>query len=107
FDFEIIYTAYGDDELTDEQRQTVNDDVSNILMAMRLLENNALGKAGTRGYGRVRFHLAEPIWLLREDYQTGGERFLASRKALDEQSLQLLGGFTKAYHFPVNATTNG
>lgn len=104
FDFEFVYTAYGSPDLSADEIAVINDDVSNILMAMRLLENSALGKAGTRGYGRVKFHLADPIWLLPEHYRDGGAEFLASRKPVGET--QELGGFSEAYHYPRNTTTH-
>ena len=45
FDFEIIFSVYeGDDE-----------NISYLLDAMRLLEDNYLGGSGSRGYGQIKF----------------------------------------------------
>jgi CRISPR-associated protein Csm3 len=67
FDFEMVYSVYHIDEKdTDE---AIDEDVDNLTMALRLLEHNFLGKAGSRGYGQIRFHLADPIWLSPKDYE--------------------------------------
>ena len=45
FDFEIIFSVYEGDD----------DNVSALLDAMRLLEDNYLGGSGSRGYGQIKF----------------------------------------------------
>jgi CRISPR-associated protein Csm3 len=68
FDFEMVYSAYHINEKLDADIE-INKDVENLTMALRLLEHNFLGKAGSRGYGQIRFHLADPIWLSPKDYE--------------------------------------
>ncbi len=47
FEFEIIYNVEDLDQL--------GDDLNNILSTMELLEDDALGGHGSRGYGRIKF----------------------------------------------------
>ncbi len=100
FNFEIVYAAYGQDTMTDDDLERITTDVGNILAGLRLLEGSALGKAGTRGYGRVRFHLANPLWVLTNDYMEGSPTFEAARESPDNLTLSPLGGYTDAWHFP-------
>ena len=51
FEFEIIYNV--------ENLKQLKNDLINILSAMELLEDDALGGHGSRGYGRVKFYFAE------------------------------------------------
>lgn len=100
FDFEIVYTAYGQEEMTDDDRERIITDVGNILAGLRLMEGSALGKAGTRGYGRVRFHVAAPLWVLKDDYLHGSTKFEQARIVPDQLDLQPLGGYNDTWHFP-------
>jgi CRISPR-associated protein Csm3 len=45
FDFEIIFSVYDDDD----------ENISYLLDAMRLLEDNYLGGSGSRGFGQIKF----------------------------------------------------
>ena len=45
FDFEIIFSVYEDDD----------ENISYLLDAMRLLEDNYLGGSGSRGFGQIKF----------------------------------------------------
>lgn len=100
FNFEIVYTAYGDDI------ERINNEVSNILLALRLLENNTLGKSGTRGYGKVRFHLAKPIWLTADDYRQASQAYKNSREEELAVSDQELAGFTDDFKYPENTSAD-
>ena len=51
FEFEIIYNV--------ENLNQLKDDLINILSAMELLEDDALGGHGSRGYGRLKFYFAQ------------------------------------------------
>ena len=57
FEFDIIYNVEDLDQL--------EDDIRNLLSAMELLEDDALGGHGSRGYGKVKFYFykvaARPI----------------------------------------------
>ena len=78
FDFEMVYTAY---QYTEGYEQQIEADVQNIFTALRLLEASALGKSGSRGYGKIAFHLAEPLWVMSKDYREGGGNYEKSKKA--------------------------
>lgn len=101
FDFEMVYTAYSYDDNFAEQAQN---DVKNILTALRLLEASALGKSGSRGYGKIAFHLTDPVWVLAKDYIEGSDKWETSKKALSDLSLHQLEAIESAkFNFPANA----
>lgn len=47
FDFELVYTI--------ENKEQASEDIQNLAIALALLEDDALGGHGSRGYGKVRF----------------------------------------------------
>lgn len=51
FDFEMVYRIFD----TGDNGETDRDNFNQLLGAMRLLEADALGGSGSRGYGRIRF----------------------------------------------------
>lgn len=73
FNFEIVYTAYTQDDPSAAEIDVINDDIDLLMAGLRLLEGNFLGKNGTRGYGRIRFLLDEPVWVTADDYRQGNE----------------------------------
>jgi CRISPR-associated protein Csm3 len=77
FHFEMVYTV--------EDATQARDDVRNILRAMLVLEDDALGGHGSRGYGKVKF---ENLEFCYRDYQSIGDvsssLSLASCKELSE-----------------------
>lgn len=79
FELEMVYTAYQY-EAEEDVASIVEKDVENILLGLRLLEASALGKSGTRGYGKIQFHLAPPLWVMAEHYKTGGEVWKQSKQ---------------------------
>lgn len=70
FEFEIVYSMF---DIKDDDKESTKNDLDNLRMALLMLEHNFLGKSGSRGYGRIKFGFAEPVWISKEDYQTGGE----------------------------------
>jgi len=48
FSFELVYTV--------EDTQQATEDLKNLAIALAILEDDALGGHGSRGYGKVRFH---------------------------------------------------
>jgi CRISPR-associated protein Csm3 len=74
FNFEIIYTVEyeGEKDNADQQEQAIKDaqdDLTSILKALWILEDDALGGHGSRGYGKVRF---SELNFLYKDYQNLG-----------------------------------
>lgn len=102
FDFEMVYTAYSYED--DKYVEQVKKDVQNILRALRLLEASALGKSGSRGYGKIAFHLMEPVWVMAKDYTEGSDNWKNSKKPLSEFDLHQLEAIDPAkFNFPADA----
>jgi len=80
FDFEMVYSIIEMGE-ADETAQ-IQKDLEHLMRGLMLLQHNALGKAGTRGYGKIKFHLADPIHLEMKDYVTGSEKFAKAEAEL-------------------------
>jgi CRISPR-associated protein Csm3 len=70
FEFEMIYTAY-DLKNGNKTADDASEDLSNLRMAIHMLEHNFLGKSGSRGYGRVEFRFEDPVWVKVDDYIGG------------------------------------
>ena len=77
FDFEMVYTVYGN---SPEKIQEVNDNLINIKLGLQLIEDHALGKSGSRGYGKVVFLLGEVIELTKKDYKEASQKYLDSKE---------------------------
>lgn len=89
FDFEMIYSVF-DFEGVDSISPT-NEDLKNVFMGLRLLETSALGKSGSRGYGKIQFQLAPPVWLTKSDYEDGNSAaWKAVKSPIDEATLKPL-----------------
>ncbi|MBW4630995.1 MAG: type III-A CRISPR-associated RAMP protein Csm3 [Iphinoe sp. HA4291-MV1] len=77
FNFELVYTVEADsnqtEEITQEEFQTsisqAVKDLQNIAIALSLLEDDALGGHGSRGYGKVRFKNFKCYWRNIEQYR--------------------------------------
>lgn len=102
FEFEIIYTAYDMGDETNAGAAT-KEDIKHLKMAMRMLEHNFLGKAGSRGYGRMRFKLADPIFVKTDDYIKNSENYKAAVADLDDADLKHLQ-FMNDDAFDINVT---
>ncbi len=63
FKLDIIYTV--------ENMEHLEEDLRNLLSAMRLLEDDYLGGHGSRGYGKVKFQLSKIEYRKSEWYLTG------------------------------------
>ena len=92
FDFEIVYSVFDINDGKKEALEKAKDDLDNLRMALFLLEHNFLGKSGSRGYGRIQFGFAEPVWISTEDYKSGGDSIKkASSPLADFKSLAASG----------------
>jgi len=87
FEFEIIYNVEDLDQL--------GDDLNNILSTMELLEDDALGGHGSRGYGRVKFYFYDVTARPVESYFDGKEDMVIIKKEawneskpVDDQQLE-------------------
>lgn len=76
FEFEMVYSVFKIKEDDEEiVLKNANEDLGNLRMALFMLEHNFLGKSGSRGYGRVKFHLKAPVWISNEDYRKGNDNY--------------------------------
>ncbi|MEL6626640.1 MAG: type III-A CRISPR-associated RAMP protein Csm3 [Bacteroidota bacterium] len=90
FDFQAVYSVYSrsSGDLTYIDR--VNRDIHNFLMGLRLVEDHALGKSGSRGYGRVVFHMAPPAVIKMAEYKSPNGQLKNSRAPLEKDQLKTL-----------------
>lgn len=98
FDFELVYAVYKIDE-ADYVQQALQD-LKNIRLALSLLENSALGKSGTRGYGQITFKLYDPIVVTNDDYKENGENYKESLKEIIEKPIKNLSQLE--FNLPLN-----
>lgn len=83
FDLEIVYSMF-DIKNDGKHREEAEADLDNLRMALLMLEHNFLGKSGSRGYGRIKFGFAEPVWISKEEYQKGGESIKKAAASLPD-----------------------
>lgn len=83
--FEIVYTAW--------QREDIADDIQNIEIAMRFVEDEYIGGSGTRGYGKVAFEVNEITYKSSEHYKTNdhGIKLNSSRETWTQQTAEMMG----------------
>ena len=87
FEFEMVYSVFdGEHAHTTEQ---VKEDLDRILLALRLLEHSAIGKSGSRGYGKISFKLDQPRTVFASDYEGNSETYKASVAPLSDSLLSL------------------
>jgi CRISPR-associated protein Csm3 len=68
FKFELVYTVEADGDRADNVTQAI-EDLQNIAIGLSLLEDDALGGHGSRGYGKVRFENFKCFWRDLEQYR--------------------------------------
>ncbi len=69
FDFEFVVNIYridnGEKEETDNEKEFLNE----IFKGMMLLQDDYLGGSGSRGYGKVKFHIKDLMVKTEGDYK--------------------------------------
>lgn len=80
FDFEIIYTVYKISE--NDSAEKINQDISYLIQAMRLLEDGYIGKSGSRGYGKIKFRCDRPYSIKAEEYKNGEGAYLKHKEPI-------------------------
>jgi CRISPR-associated protein Csm3 len=102
FNFEMIYGVYDMGETnTNEASQN---DLKNILLGLRLLENSAIGQAGSRGYGKIEFKMIDPIFLKIDDYKNNTSKYQSAFVSIaDNTKLKDLRSITLPY--PISEDT--
>lgn len=90
FNFELVYGVYrmvpGDDMELDK----INEDLENLLEGLRILEHSTLGKSGSRGYGKIRFHFADPVIVKAGDYKDASDAYQLAEAGIDDLKLKSL-----------------
>ena len=70
FNFEIVVSSYETDGKVDSAKELVGF----LFSALLLLQDDCLGASGSRGYGKVRFHIESPLKMRdRESYLSAQE----------------------------------
>jgi CRISPR-associated protein Csm3 len=90
FNFELIYTV--------EDASQAVEDLKNIAIAIAILEDDALGGHGSRGYGKVRFQNFKFSYRDIEQYRrlaSGGDSDPSSTLAPVQDTSELLGRFNE------------
>lgn len=81
FNFEILYTIY---EINSDEGKNDLDNFKTVIEAMRMLEHSGIGGSISRGYGQVRFHVCDPVFIKNEDYRTGTDTYNKSLTDFDQ-----------------------
>jgi CRISPR-associated protein Csm3 len=89
FEFELVYTV--------ENPEQVVKDLQNLAIALAILEDDALGGHGSRGYGKVAFEKFQLFYRDLNYYKTIGNADRAKQEPLTEatNTEQLLNEFAK------------
>lgn len=102
FDFELVYTV--------ENAEQAVEDLKNLAIALAILEDDALGGHGSRGYGKVRFKNFQFSYRDVEQYRrlaSGGGSGQADLTPLEDIS-ELLGRFSEVQRLlPGDQDSNG
>lgn len=95
FDFEIVYGVYQIS--ADDKQEVIQNDLDNLLESMRILEHSAIGKSGSRGYGKIKFELSEPLIIKAEDYKLNNENYKKSNVGYEDSILKSLSEIKLEY----------
>ncbi|MBL8149870.1 MAG: type III-A CRISPR-associated RAMP protein Csm3 [Blastocatellia bacterium] len=74
FDFEMSYGVYEVEGLNQDDIDLID----KLFLALRLVEDSALGGSGSRGYGQVKFRVSNTIIKTVEDYIKGTQKDLST-----------------------------
>jgi len=87
FKFELVYTV--------ENEEQVIEDLKNLAIALAILEDDALGGHGSRGYGKIKFQEIRFFYRSLAQYQTIGSSTVdwAAPRIAFADTTELLGSF--------------
>ncbi len=91
FNFEMVFSLYEGKHSKPDQ-----DLIEQALTSLKLIEDSNLGGSGSRGYGKIRFHLLElPIYYSRKNYQEGIAKLskVPDHDEIDESKFKKLSEF--------------
>lgn len=83
FNLEMVYSMYDVDDQNDLEF------FKHVRTSLLLLEQSALGGNGSRGYGQIKFHFAEPLMIAREAYQDGLDAVKQAAQWPDDQAFAI------------------
>jgi CRISPR-associated protein Csm3 len=83
FKFELVYDA--------EEKTELKEDITRVQMALKLLEQDALGGHGSRGYGKVKFENITYTGYPREYYVSGNENCILRDKPVEDIISSFIG----------------
>lgn len=69
FNFEMVITVYDEDE------DKLEEYYKTIIAGLKILEHSGIGGNISRGYGQIRFELADPIKITKDDYKNNSENY--------------------------------
>lgn len=95
FEIELIYSVFDLQKPGSSLKTDTETDLDNLRMALLLLEHNFLGKSGSRGYGRIRFAFADPVWISKNEYKKP-EANVAKANAAMPKDLKAVGDLSWA-----------
>lgn len=84
FEFEIIYNI--------ENKNHLKDDLEDLFLSMKLLEDDYLGGHGSRGYGQIIFEIKAISVLKADYYKTGNPQY---KKEVDKDKISIWRENTK------------
>ncbi len=82
FNFEMVFGIYQMSE--NDKEDEINKDLANLLQALRLLEHSFVGGSGSRGYGKIKFHVKEPIVVKSDDYKNNTDNYKKATAEIEE-----------------------
>jgi len=87
FNLDMVYGVYD----FNDGGKTDIENFKDVIKTLRILEHSALGGSISRGYGKINFHIKEPMIVKRIDYVEGSKNYLnASKKLSKEDKLEPL-----------------
>lgn len=90
FNIEMVYSIYDFDG--DKGKRDL-ENFNHIVKGFKLLEHSGLGGNVSRGYGQIRFFLANPIVVKKDDYEKNSESFKNANSKLKDAELKSLADF--------------
>lgn len=87
FDFEMLYGIY---DMQNEGGKLDKENFKLVIEGLRLLEHSGIGGSVSRGYGKIAFKVADPIYVSCEEYRSGGSNYELSVAPVQMDNLKSL-----------------
>jgi CRISPR-associated protein Csm3 len=86
FNLEMVYGIY---DFQDDGGQKDKEYLKILLNGLKLLEHSGVGGSISRGYGQIKFHMAKPLVVRKEDYLNDSESYILASKNSEELEYNL------------------